>query len=673
MYWTGASTTDANWSDPQNWEGSHIPGDDGLADTLVFDTTRPQFAPGGSFSPFNPVNDLFKDLNFNSAFDPGEEIAVSQIQIFDGSSAGDFTISGLPIRLGSGITHTLTNGIATALNLNGIKLMTAGGAAANQTFLTNQGQLNIDTPIDLAGSILTVDGAGNTGMTQVISNSGATTDQLYKYGSGVLTLSNSGNNYDGITRVQDGTLTVTADHALGSTAGGTVVSSGGTLALLGDLDYTTPESLRLSGDGYNAQGALENLTGTSVFAGAITFGGGTISSAAGTLQLDGSFSCGTKKLQVSGAGDVVINGVLSSSSAGSYQPGLFEGYTSGYNNLTGIGVGMDLGPLYPVMGEQSTLSGPLWGTNETWIYRGRYFSANGSDSFAENIDDMCEVVIDGNVVLYNSQPTTPSTTGILNLTPGWHDIEIRFSNNTGNGGAVSDGLPGSWRYFYGFGYSATGSTATTGSSYTVPVDPGDGSLFTYWSGAELFKNGSGTLTFTNSGNSYPGLTHLNGGAIVATPTRPVDTNPATNQITEGAPAGTPVRITASSTRLIGPTITYSLTADSSHGGFQINPSTGVVTVANGALLDYETATSHIITVQAASGSQCSSQSFVIQVVNVNEPPVVSVPGSQTVSAGTVRQRQRRRCDGTANDASGSAWYAHARQHGRPHIYERQQP
>ena len=52
-------------------------------------------------------------------------------------------------------------------------------------------------------------------------------------------------------------------------------------------------------------------------------------------------------------------------------------------------------------------------------------------------------------------------------------------------------------------------------------------------------------------------------------------------------------------------MTYSLT-DNAGGRFAINSSNGVVTVANGALLDYETAHSHNITVQATAGALSST-------------------------------------------------------------------
>ena len=63
---------------------------------------------------------------------------------------------------------------------------------------------------------------------------------------------------------------------------------------------------------------------------------------------------------------------------------------------------------------------------------------------------------------------------------------------------------------------------------------------------------------------------------------------ATNTVAEGAANGSTVGITASSVDPNGPATTYSLT-DNAGGRFAINATTGVVTVANGAAIDFETA------------------------------------------------------------------------------------
>jgi hypothetical protein len=89
-------------------------------------------------------------------------------------------------------------------------------------------------------------------------------------------------------------------------------------------------------------------------------------------------------------------------------------------------------------------------------------------------------------------------------------------------------------------------------------------------------------------------------------------------VAEGAANGTAVGVTGSATDPNGPAVTYSLT-DNAGGRFAINATTGVVTVANAALLDYETATSHVITVEASDGAGgTATANFTIEVTNVLE-------------------------------------------------------
>ena len=99
----------------------------------------------------------------------------------------------------------------------------------------------------------------------------------------------------------------------------------------------------------------------------------------------------------------------------------------------------------------------------------------------------------------------------------------------------------------------------------------------------------------------------------------VDTDAATNEVTENATGGTVVGITAfADDPDAGDTVSYSL---SSNPGslFQIDPTSGVVTVAPGANIDFESATSHIIEVTATSSDgSTSAQSFTISVNDANE-------------------------------------------------------
>src|SRR4029079_1096573 len=133
------------------------------------------------------------------------------------------------------------------------------------------------------------------------------------------------------------------------------------------------------------------------------------------------------------------------------------------------------------------------------------------------------------------------------------------------------------------------------------------------------------------------------------PTVPVDSDGATGgSVSEGASNGDLVGVTASSTDVHGGTVTYSLTNDAG-GRFTINASTGVVTVANATLLNFETATSHDITVKAADPSGAfNSQTFTIAVTDV--APTVPVD-SDGATGGSVSEGAPQRALVRGNAAS----------------------
>lgn len=117
------------------------------------------------------------------------------------------------------------------------------------------------------------------------------------------------------------------------------------------------------------------------------------------------------------------------------------------------------------------------------------------------------------------------------------------------------------------------------------------------------------------------------------PTTPTDGDAAANIVAEGAANATVVGLSASSTDPGGPAVTYSLTDDAG-GRFAIDPATGIVTVANGALLDGPDL--HTITVQASDdapgGAGTSTQTFIIAVTNIG-PSVAANHALVTVNEG----------------------------------------
>ncbi len=107
-----------------------------------------------------------------------------------------------------------------------------------------------------------------------------------------------------------------------------------------------------------------------------------------------------------------------------------------------------------------------------------------------------------------------------------------------------------------------------------------------------------------------------GGVALAAP--PV-INDQTFSVLENSAAGTFVGD-------VGPdTYTYSITAGNSSGAFAINPATGDITVADGSQINYEVTTQFVLTVQADNAEGSDTATITIDVINVNDAPVIT-PG-----------------------------------------------
>ncbi|WP_254512701.1 cadherin domain-containing protein [Anatilimnocola floriformis] len=74
----------------------------------------------------------------------------------------------------------------------------------------------------------------------------------------------------------------------------------------------------------------------------------------------------------------------------------------------------------------------------------------------------------------------------------------------------------------------------------------------------------------------------------------------------------------------GDTKSFAITAGNSSGAFAINASTGVITVANGSLLNFEGTSSYPLTVSVTdSGSLSASNTVTVNLTNVNEAPTIA--------------------------------------------------
>src|SRR5207253_884311 len=155
-----------------------------------------------------------------------------------------------------------------------------------------------------------------------------------------------------------------------------------------------------------------------------------------------------------------------------------------------------------------------------------------------------------------------------------------------------------------------------------------------------YESGAGrqdSITVVASDGTLTSSQSFTIGVTDVAPSQPTDSvAPTGGTVSEGAATGDLVGITAASSDVNGGTVTFSL-SDDAGGRIDINGSTGVVTVANGSLLDYESAPGHqySITVVASDGTLPSSQSTTIPYTAlVRSQPTDSVaPTGGTVSEG----------------------------------------
>jgi len=134
------------------------------------------------------------------------------------------------------------------------------------------------------------------------------------------------------------------------------------------------------------------------------------------------------------------------------------------------------------------------------------------------------------------------------------------------------------------------------------------------------QSGSGTITVN--------LTDVNEAPVVS---------PATFSLAENSANATAVGTVAYSDPDTGQTHVYAITAGNTGGAFAINSSTGAITVANSAALDYETNPSFSLTVRVTdNGSpvRFGSTTITVNVTNVNEKPVITAPASVAGALGT---------------------------------------
>ena len=286
----GNSVWGTGASDPLNWAGQTNPT---LKSNVIFNST---YVSSAQNIDVNGSDKVITNLYFSGANSYNLSTSESRKLIFDSNTVNGLTAINLTNDAGGNAAHTIGLDVQMNKNLDINNNITP-------TF-TNTG--NIDT----GGNVLGLKGTGTTVLSGAISGAGS----LVKSDGGTTRLTGAGaNTYTGNTTITAGTLQIEKATALGSTAAGTVVSSGGTLALAGSGTTFAAEGLTINGTGVASAGALRNVAGANTWTGTValgTAGANSVGVDGGSLNISGVIS-GTagNNLSKVGNGTLTLSGV----------------------------------------------------------------------------------------------------------------------------------------------------------------------------------------------------------------------------------------------------------------------------------------------------------------------------------------------------------------------------
>lgn len=437
------------------------------------------FTAANSYTGTTTVNGAGGTLRVNAA----SNISTGALVVTQGTlelnnaaqTVSTMTLGGTGVAVPSVIT------LATGTVLTQSGTLTYSSNATLQAATISDGGINLggNARTWTVGDSASVD--ADLTVSSVISNT--TPGTWTKNGAGRLVLSGA-NTFADIFAITDGVVRVSNANALGTTAGGTTVSSGRALEL--DGVSIGAEALSLNGTGVSLGGALRNLTGDNTYGGAITLAGGArINSDSGTLTLSsGTAIGGSAALTLGGSGNIVLQD--------GYQP------TTAAVALTKDGTGT------------ATINGATSHTSGTTINAGtlrlgaseRLVDASGvtvaSGTF--DLNNFTETIASLTLGGLAGTATVTTGTGTLNLT----GVTYSATNNP-NGASISGKID----------LGTTTRTFAVNDSTNATDDLTVSAAISSGAGGALLKTGVGVLVLS-SANTYAGATSVRGGTLRVT-------------------------------------------------------------------------------------------------------------------------------------------------------------
>ncbi len=485
-------------TDPINWFGNTNPTS---KSNVVFNSA---YVSGAQTVDLRDTDKTVKNIYFSGsdAYTLVSTDSTARKLIFDSDTVGGLTTMSITPDVGGNAAHSVN--VDVLMN----KTLDINNTVSTHTFTLSG---NIDTN----GNALSFKGTGTTQATGIISGAGT----LTKSDTGTTILSGaSANTYTGATTVNAGTLRIEKAGALGSTASGTSVNAGGTLALGGTGTTFDAEDLTLNGSGVGANGALRNVAGANTWTGTVAL------ASASTVGVDGGTSLGLSGV-ISGTGALTKAGTGTLTLAG----------TNTYTGATAINAGT------VVISSEANLGGPTagpltldGGTLRTVTSTVTIDDANrsvtigtGGGTFDTNSDLMISNAVGGTGAL------TKAGTGTLTLSgSNTHSGSIAIDAGTltvNSGSALGDSAAvtiGTGATLNTAGVSETVGSIAGAGNLTLG-SPGSGTALTVggndasttFSGvisgganADVVKTGAGTLTLSGA-NTFTGDLQVNQGTV----------------------------------------------------------------------------------------------------------------------------------------------------------------
>ena len=471
-------------------------GDQTYSGAVVINSDTSLFGTNLSLASINGTSGQNLNLNTSGTSSVAGIIGSNIINLALNNTAGYTGI----LTLDSANTYTGTTTINAGTIADGINNALPVGTA-----LTDNGTLDLNgfaqQVASVAGSGVVTNSSG-TANTFTINNSGADTFAgsitqniaLTKSAGGALTL-NSANTYTGATTISAGSILNGINNALPT---GTVLSDSGTL----NLNGFTQQVASLTGSGVVTNSGSTNTftinnSGSDSFAGSITQNIALVKSAAGTLTLGSANSyTGPTTISAGTIADGVTN-ALPTTTALSVSGALdLNGSSQQVASVTGSGNVTDSGAAAAFTVNNSSadsFAGTLTGNNLSLIAAGSatLTLTNGSNTYGG-----ATTINSGGTIANGIANALPTGTSLIdNGTLDVQGFSQQVANATGSGVITDSGAAATFTI-------NNGSTDTFAGTITG-------------SNLALTAAGTATLTLTNSGNSYGGITTINNSSTIA--------------------------------------------------------------------------------------------------------------------------------------------------------------